>query len=174
MTFDLATGRTYPSVEALQAVQKLYRLRCVQYTPDFEVDLGVSKILVEVKHRELISMKPAILGYPNILARYGYRLVIIDDEILEETYIRNLRLLNLARNVQVPSTEFARLVEFIAAGVTYGDLLAAGFDEAIMLAALANGHVTCDVRSARLNHSTRVVATGDTTTHLKDLPLVCR
>jgi hypothetical protein len=174
MTFDLATGRTYPSVEALQAAQKLYGLRCVQYTPDFEVDLGVSKVLVEVKHRELISMKPEILGYPNILARYGYRLVIIDDEILEETYIRNLRLLNLARNVQRPNTEFARLVELIAAGVSYGDLLAADFDEAVVLASLANGQITCDVRSARLNNSTIIVATGDTTTHLKELPLVCR
>ena len=79
MTFDLLSGRAYPSVAALQEAQKLYGFRCVKYTPDFEADLGGSNVLVEVKHSELINQSPKVLEYPSILARYGYRLIVLDD-----------------------------------------------------------------------------------------------
>ncbi|MDO5758349.1 MAG: hypothetical protein Q4P24_12760 [Rhodobacterales bacterium] len=172
MTFDLATGRTYLSKEALQAAQKLYGLRCVKYTPDFEIDLGGSKLLIEVKHRGLIARNPAILTYPNILFRYGYRLVILDDGILEETYVRNMRLLNIARSVRGDNDEVGALAEFCGGGMPYGHCLAAGFEEASLLTAIANGKLTCNVRSARLCHETIVSAEGDTLAHLKELPLV--
>ncbi|WP_218155454.1 hypothetical protein [Poseidonocella sedimentorum] len=77
MTLDLVTGRAYPSVEALNHAQKLYGLRCLKYTPDFEADLGGTKMIVEVKHSELINRHPMVLEYPGILARYRYCLIIL-------------------------------------------------------------------------------------------------
>ncbi len=172
MTFDLTTGRTYPSVDALVAAQKLYGLRCKKYTPDFELDLGGTKVLVEVKHRGLIAMAPQILGYPSVLARYGYRLIIIDDEILEETYVRNLRQLNIARSLRPCAEKPTELITLCGERMKYGRLVAAGFDEGTLLSAIAHGHLTFDVRSERLNHDTDVSAAGDTAAHLKELPIV--
>ena len=174
MTFDLATGRNYHSVDALQQAERLYGFRAMKYTPDFEVGLGNSKVLVEVKHRELITLNPKILSYPEILARYGYRLIIIDDVLLGETYVQNLRLLNTARCTRAPAKSDSEMVAFCGAGKPYGDFKEAGFNEASLLRAIAAGLLTCDVRSARINHDTLIFATGDTSAHLKELPLVCR
>jgi hypothetical protein len=174
MTFDLLTGRTYPTVDALQNAERLYGLRCVKYTPDFEVDLGNSKVLVEVKHRELITLNPKILSYPEILARFGYRLIIIDDVVLGETFVQNLRLLNTARCTRSADESDAEMVAFCGAGKSYGAFIEAGLNEAGLLRAIAAGLLTCDVRSARINHDTLIFATGDTSAHLKELPLVCR
>jgi hypothetical protein len=173
MTFDLLTGRAYPSVAALQDAQKLYGFRCIKYTPDFEADLGGSKVLVEVKHRALINRTPKVLEYPNILARYGYRLILLDDHILEDTYVRNLRLLNNARSVRpFPRTAIADTVAACGNAASYGDLLSAGVAEGDLLTALALGHLTFDIRYARLNFDTVISADGDTAAHLKELPLV--
>ena len=174
MTFDLATGRNYHSVDALQQAERLYGFRAVKYTPDFEVDLGNSKVLVEVKHRELINLNPKILSYPEILARFGYRLIIIDDVVLGDTFVQNLRLLNTARCTRSAVESDAEMVAFCGAGKSYGAFIEAGLNEAGLLRAVAAGLLTCDVRSARINHDTLIFATGDTSAHLKELPLVCR
>ncbi|WP_135502904.1 hypothetical protein [Roseovarius aestuariivivens] len=173
MTFDLATGRTYPSVEALQAAQKLYGFRPIKYTPDFEVDLGGPKVLIEVKHRKLITLNPKILSYPSALARYGYRLAIFDDHILDENFVRNMRLLNIAKSTRALGDDTEALTTFCGSLVPYAHLLAAGFSEATVLTAIAYGKLTCDVRSSRLNHDTLLSSEGDTSAHLKELPLVC-
>lgn len=172
MTFDLSTGRTYPTVDALKAAEKLYGFRSVKYTPDFEADLGRRKILVEVKHRELINLNPKVLTYPSILARYGYRLIIIDDEILADTYVRNLRLLNCARSVRDYGESLGAITAHCGVKMSYGRLLSAGFREADLVTAIAHGRLTFDIRSARLNHDTIISAVGDTGAHLKELPLV--
>lgn len=173
MTLELVSGRAYSSVEALQHAQKLYGFRCVKYTPDFEAELGSTKVLVEVKHRELINQNPKVLGYPSILARHGYRLIILDDKILADTYVRNIRLLNNARSVR-PRLKAAPTDIVAACGEmsSYGNLLSAGVDEVDLLAALALGHLTFDIRGARLNHNTVISAAGDTAAHLKELPFV--
>lgn len=172
MTFDLATGRTYPSVDALKSAEKLYGFRSVKYTPDFEVALGQTKILIEVKHRELIKLEPKILTYPSILARYGYRLIVIDDKFLDETYVRNLRLLSIAQSVRDCGENLSAITAVCGAEMPYGDFLSAGFEEPDLVTAIAHGHLTFDIRSARLNHDTIISAVGDTAAHLKELPLV--
>lgn len=173
MTFDLVTGRVYPSVKALHDARKLYRLRCLEYTPDFEADLGGTKVLVEVKQRALINLNSKVLEYPSILARYGYRLIILDEKILAENYVRNIRLLNIARSVRPrPKAAPAEIVATCGEACSYGQLLAAGVDEADLQTAIAVGHLTFDIRGSRLDHDTIIVAAGDTAAHLKELPLV--
>lgn len=172
VTFDLVTGRTFPNVDALEGEKKQYGLRCVAYTPDFEIELAASRVFVEVKHRRLIKQNPSVLDYPGILARYGHRMVIIDDQVLDEVFVRNLRLLKLSRNTRIGDAEAARIVETCAPGVPYGHLLECGAEAASILALLARGHLTCDLRAARLNHQTIVRASNGEPAHLKELPLV--
>jgi hypothetical protein len=172
VTFDIATGRTYASAKQFQEAKEQYGLKGKAYTPDFAVKLNGKEVLVEVKHSALIEEMPQILNYPSLLARYGYRLVILDDTVLTDVYTRNLRLLHISWKTSTRREAVSHLLDACANQASYGQVLTEGVDPATVLTSIAIGDVTCDIRTARLNHDTMITASGDTATHLKELPLV--
>ena len=171
MCFDLTTGRTSASKEQLREATSNHLTRPIEYTPDFEVLLAKGPVLVEVKHSELIAKCPKILQYPSILARYGHRLVILDEKLLTETLVRNMRLLTIALKQPVSRELLDTLVGDCANGRTFSDLVARGHPQRAILDGIARGILTTDLRSERLSEASRISVTSGLPNHLMELPL---
>ncbi|WP_232830850.1 Tn7 transposase TnsA N-terminal domain-containing protein [Tropicimonas sp. IMCC34011] len=171
MTFDLATGRRFPTKEDLFQWARDSGSRPIVYTPDFELRLQTGPILVEVKHAELIARAPQILAYPGILARYGFRLVILDDRVLHDAFVRNIRALTMAWTYSPGRSEIANLQAESCDCVSLGALRDRGYPDALVLGCLARGHLTCDVQRERITKNTLVRTVVDKPSHLMELPL---
>lgn len=169
--FDLTTGRTYPSKEKLREATAGRLTRPIEYTPDFEVFLARGPVLVEVKHSELIAKSPKILEYPGILARYGHRLIIMDETRLPEALVRNMRLLTIAKKQPVSRGALDAVVSKCRCGSTFSDLIADGHPQRAILVGIATGILTTDLRSERLSEASRISVTSGLPAHLMELPL---
>lgn len=169
--FDLATGRAYPSKEHLRLAAAENGNRPVEYTPDFKASLPKGPVFIEVKHSALIEMNPKILGYPGVLARYGHRLIIIDDSCLPETFVRNMRLLNISKSAVPKGPDTAKLRKDTDTGANIADLVKKGHSQRNILAALAHGEVTCDVQDERISQQTVIHSSKGLPRHLMELPL---
>ncbi|WP_335948034.1 hypothetical protein [Salipiger bermudensis] len=175
MTFDLATGRRFPTKEDLFQWVRDSGSRPIIYTPDFELQLQTGSILVEVKHAELIARAPKVLAYPSILARYGYRLVILDDRVLHDAFVRNMRSLTMAWTYSPNRSEITNLQADSSDWVSLGALRDRGYPDALVLGCLARGHLTCDVQRERISKNTLIRTVVDKPSHLMELPLdACR
>lgn len=169
--FDMATGRAYLSKDHLRATAAENGNRPVEYTPDFEVSLPKGPVFIEVKHSALIEMNPKILDYPGVLARYGHRLIIIDELYLPETFVRNMRLLNISKSAVPKSPDTAKLRTDTDTGASITDLVNQGHSQRNILAALAHGDVTCDVQDERISQQTVIHSSKGLPSHLMELPL---
>lgn len=169
--FDLTTGRTYPSKEKLREATA-GRLTCpIEYTPDFEVVLARGPVLVEVKHSALIAKSPKILEYPSILARYGHRLIIVDETRLPEVLVRNMRLLTIAMKQPVSREDLDAVASECGCRSTFSDLIARGHPQRVILIGIATGILTTDLRSERLSEVSWISVTSGHPAHLMELPL---
>lgn len=139
MTIDLATGRRFASKDDLYEWARDSGSRPVVYTPDFELQLRCGAILVEVKHSDLIERAPKILTYPSILARYGFRMIILDDRILHDAYVRNIRSLTMAWAYEPGQSEIERVHAACENWISLGTLRSRGFGDAQILGCLARG-----------------------------------
>ena len=171
MTFDLATGRRFPSKDDLHEWARDSGSRPIVYTPDFELRLRSGHLLVEVKHSELIERTPSVLTYPRTLARFGVRLIILDDRILHDAYVRNIRSLTMARAYEPTRPEITIVRSECQDGVPLGELRSRGFGDALILGCLAHGHLTCDVRHDLISGRTLIRRADGQPTHLMELPL---
>jgi len=172
--FDLATGRAYPSKNHLRAAAAENGNRPLEYTPDFKVSLPKGPAYIEVKHSALIAMNPKVLDYPGILTRYGHRLIFIDDSYLPETFVRNIRLLNIAKSAVSGRPDASHLREDCDTGAAFADLMAKGHSERHILASLAYGNVTCDLQAERISRQTMIYTSRGMPDHLMELPLDLR
>lgn len=171
MCFDMTTGRAYSSKEELRQATQGHAVSPIEYTPDFEVRLDRRTVLVEVKHSELIRHSPQVLHYPSILARYGHRLIIVDESALPEELLRNMRLLNIAMKQAVPTGTLHALASDCAQETTFGRLLARGHADRAILVGIGKGILSCDLRCERISHDTAIIATRHLPAHLMELPL---
>lgn len=169
--FDLATGRAHPSKGHLRLAAAENGNRPVEYTPDFKVSLPKGSVFIEVKHSALIELNPKILGYPGVLARYGHRLIIIDESSLPETFVRNMRLLNISKSAVSKSPDIEQLRTNTDTGASIADLINKGHSQRNILAALAHGVVTCDVQDKRISQHTVIHSSKGLPSHLMELPL---
>lgn len=171
MTFDLATGRQFSSKDSLYEWARESGSRPIPYTPDFELEMCSGRVLVEVKHSALIDRDPKILSYPSVLARYGFRLIILDDRILHDTFVRNLRALSLARSYAPSRSEAETAQEICQSWISLRALRSLGYSDPLILGCIAYGHLTCDIQRERISSNTLIRASEGAPTHLMELPL---
>lgn len=169
--FDLATGRAYLSKNHLRLAAAENGNRPLEYTPDFKVSLPKGPVFIEVKHSALIEMNPKILDYPGVLSRYGHRLIIIDELYLPDTFVQNMRLLNISKSAVSKSPDTTQLRTDADAGASIADLVNKGHSHGNILAALAQGDVTCDVQAERICQQTVIHNSKGLPSHLMELPL---
>ena len=169
VTFDLNTGRNYVTKEDLiLETAKVSNTRTI-YTPDFEVTFPRGKVYVEFKHSGLISRAPATLMLPSILARYGHRLILIDESYLPETFVQNTRLLHIASKARIDPEASEPILAGCEKPVSIGHLCAQGYSQNSILALIASGGLMCDLVSSRLTRKTSVTK-SDHAEHLMQLP----
>lgn len=171
MTFDLATGRRFSTKDDLYEWARDSGSRPLVYTPDFELRMSNGTVLVEVKHSDLIERAPKILTYPSILARYGFRLIILDERILHDDYVRNIRSLTMAWAYEPGQSEIERVHVACENWIALGTLRSRGFGDAQILGCLARGYLTCDILADRITLKTLIRKTAGRPTHLMELPL---
>lgn len=168
--FDLTTGRTYSFKEDLRLATAGHAVKPVAYTPDFEVGFEKGTSLVEVKHSKLIALLPEFLEYPDILARFGHRLVLLDENDLPEELHRNARLLQIALRQPVTEADLESVVGACIDPASITTLKAKGHLERTVLVAIGMGVLSCDLRYHRLSGETVVSVTTGAPTHLMELP----
>ncbi|WP_422040657.1 hypothetical protein [Roseibium sp.] len=168
--FDLTTGRTYALREELKQATARHAVKPVAYTPDFEVGLGKDPAFVEVKHSKLIALLPEFAEYPTILARFGHRLLILDEEDLPEELHRNARLLQIALRQPVPEADLHAVASACIEPTSFTALKAQGHSERTILVAIGTGVLSCDLRYRRLSGDTVVSDTTGSPVHLMELP----
>lgn len=171
MTFDLATGRQFSSKDSLYEWARESGSRPIPYTPDFELEMCSGRVLVEVKHSALIDRDPKILSYPSVLARYGFRLIILDDHALHDIYVRNLRALSMARSYAPSRSEVETAQADCQRWISLWGLRLRGYSDPLILSCLARGHLICDIQQKRISSETLLRAAEGNPTHLKELPL---
>lgn len=170
ITFDLQTGRRYASKEAMLSEIKIAPGQQRVYTPDFEATFPRGKTYVEFKHSALIRKNPKTLTLPSILARYGYRLIIVDESFLPETFVQNIRLLNISLKSQPENDTAEKITLACKHAVPIRQLLDQGFDQSAILTLVANSELTCDLINSRLNKNTLISTSAVTANHLMQLP----
>ncbi|WP_415714446.1 hypothetical protein [Roseibium sp.] len=168
--FDVTTGRTYALKEELRQATAGHAVKPVAYTPDFEIGLGKGPAFVEVKHSKLIALLPEFVEYPDILARFGHRLLLLDEEDLPEELHRNARLLQIALRQPVPEADLHAVASSCIEPTSFTALKAKGHSERTILVAIGTGVLSCDLRYHRLSGDTVVSVTTGAPTHLMELP----
>tara|TARA_R110002049_G_scaffold294681_1_gene481436 strand:+ start:2516 stop:3307 length:792 start_codon:yes stop_codon:yes gene_type:complete len=169
ITFDLATGRGYNHKADLTAQASKISTHKRIYTPDFEVTFPRGKVYIEFKHSGIIRRAPEVLMLPNILARYGHRLILIDESYLPETFVQNSRLLHIATKTRIDPEASKAILTDCEKPMLIGNLCAQGYSQNFVLALVASGGLTCDLATSRLTPKTSVIKSAHAQ-HLMQLP----
>ncbi|MER2507928.1 MAG: hypothetical protein ABTQ27_04120 [Amaricoccus sp.] len=162
-TIDLVSGETAATKDALLTRFRDSRERPRPYTPDHVFSVrDVGDIIVECKHTHWIRKNPDVIE--RILSRLpalGFRIILLTEGDLRGAYEHNVRALApLVRHPLpglpeiVASCERPRPFEEVRAGLslTNNDLLGA----------IAQGHLSCNLRLNRITPRTLVQAARDT------------
>jgi hypothetical protein len=172
MTIELNSGRIYKTKEALHEAFRGSGVKPKAYTPDFEVHLASKSVFLETKPSGLIRKHPNVLEFPKIFRAFGLELIIIDESGFPEPYCENLKLLLLAVRHRPDDDAVSRMVDVAHDPIAFGDLLTrARVDQEDLLAAIAQGKITCDITSDILRHETLVSSRAPADAHLRRLPL---
>lgn len=172
MTIELNSGRVFQTKEALFEAFRGTGYKPRAYTPDFEVQLATKSLFLETKPSGLIKKHPDVLDFPSIFRSFGLELIIIDESGFPEPYCQNLKLLLLAVRHQPDEDAVSRMVEGSRDQIPFRDLLdRALVDQDDLLAAIAQGQITCDITSDILRHETLVTSQAPTDAHLRRMPL---
>ena len=171
-TLDLETGEIFDTRQALQAASpKGSRARC--YTPDFELRLMWSSVLVECKHSRLLQKDPERARDVEYGARVvGYRLIRLDESILTGPTVLNAQLLHpyVARSIAEP--ERAGVVAALRTPKAFGEVVSeARIERATALGLIAQGHVAADLGRERLGPRTTLRLDDGTMSYLQVLPI---
>ncbi|WP_134679438.1 hypothetical protein [Paracoccus ravus] len=166
-SFDLATGRKYRSAKALSEATS-GKGRC--YTPDFEVKLGRAIVYVEVKHSALIRKYPDTLLLPRMFAGFGWKLILVDENLLCDTFVQNTRLIWPWYGHAVADQTVQALQEECREPRSFASLTEGGRTQADILSLLASGHLATDLAGARLNSRSLIITAAGVATDLMRLP----
>jgi hypothetical protein len=162
MTIDLASGETAATKDDLLRRFQGSREKPQPYTPDFLFSMGANgDVIVECKHTRWIERNPDVVD--RILARLpllGFRIVLLTEASLRGAYEHNVR--TLAPLVGRPIPRLPEIVGFCQQACSFED---AGTQLSLtnndLLAAIAQGHLSCNLRLHRITPRTLVQAARD-------------
>lgn len=172
VTFDLNTGEVAAKKEELVDKYRGTGYRPRLYTPDFRLLLRKrASVFVETKHSRLLERTPEVSDLSQLLADLGFRLIIISEEALWGSADHNLRLLYPYSCEPLPLDALERIRTSCRDPLKVDQLLAdTDLTQREVLKAIAQGHLACDLRSARLG-SKSLVWTAANDVYLEMLPL---
>lgn len=172
VTFDLNTGEVSAKKEELVEKYRGTGYRPRLYTPDFRLLLrNRVSVFLETKHSRLLERTPEVTDLSQLLAGFGFRLITISEEVLWGPADHNLRLLYPYSCELLPVDALERIQTSCRNPLTVDQLLAdTGLTQREVLKAIAQGHLACDLRSARLG-SQSLVQTAVNDVYLEMLPL---
>ncbi|NOD65439.1 MULTISPECIES: hypothetical protein [Ruegeria] len=172
-TFDLKSGRVYPTKAELITKFKGTGYKPKPYTPDFEVIcFDGRKLFVEVRHSRLLKHNESTLLLPNIFRSLGLELLILTDQFLARDLVHNIRSLHpyIQRS---PTDEFLRKLSSIEAQTFRLEFLLQelGCSQIDVLSSIVLGHISVDLRAGMLRpKSVGQLAYGQKS-HLEIFPL---
>lgn len=161
-TFDLNTGRRYPTRKAAEqaGTKGVYRPRI--YTPDvlFTLTSG-QEVFVEGKHTTWLARRPEYEDDLANLREMGHRVVLVTEAVFSPSLVRNIRMLKPYVTMR-PSIETIRGIRSaLARPLSMGSLMtAAGVNQADLLIAIIGGIIQVDLRSGAFGRATMVELGG--------------
>lgn len=169
-TVDLRSGEVAATKEALFKRFADTRYTPEPYTPDLQLGLSSGgEVIVECRHRFWIAKNPdKILRCLTVMPQLGFRYVLLTDADLPHPLARNVRLLRpyLASSI----TMLPRLLAAARAPRSVQELEHEhGLSRSDILAAIAQGHLSCNLKLRRIKNDTRLQAAEGDSSYLKVL-----
>ncbi|WP_319545663.1 hypothetical protein [Ruegeria conchae] len=172
-TFDLKSGRVYPTKAELIAKFKGTGYKPKPYTPDFEVScFDGRRLFVEVRHSRLLKHNESTLLLPNTFRSLGLELLILTDQFLTRDLVHNIRSLHpyIQRS---PTNEFLRNLSSIEAETFRLEYLLKelGCSQIDLLSSIVLGHISVDLRAGMLRPKSVGRLAHGQKSHLEIFPL---
>lgn len=161
-TFDLVSGETAATKDAL--IDR-FRGSCEKprpYTPDHLFRMrDAGDVIVECKHTHWIRKNPEVIDrILTRLPRLGFRIVLLTEAHLRGAYGHNVRA--LAPLVRRPIPRLPEILAFCQQPRQFEEVKAhLSLSNNEILAAIAQGHLSCNLRLNRITPRTLVQAAQD-------------
>lgn len=167
-TFDLNTGRRYPTRKAAEEAGRKGAYKPRIYTPDtlFTLNSG-AEVYVEGKHTKWLADKPDYLDDLEMLREVGHRVLLVTERAFSPTLVRNVRLLKPYVS-RPPSADTVSMMQAaLTEPICIGDLVAAtGVTQPEVLSGIACGIIRFDLASPALGPRS-IIELATSTSHLE-------
>lgn len=162
-TIDLVSGETAATKDALISRLRGSRETPRPYTPDHLFGMAADgDVIVECKHTHWIGRNPEVVD--RILTRLpllGFRIVLLTEADLRGAYEHNVRA--LAPLVGRPIPRLPEIVGFCQQPRSFEEARShLSLTNNDLLAAIAQGHLSCNLRLNRITPQTLVQVARDT------------
>lgn len=161
-TIDLESGETAATKDMLISRFRGSPETPRPYTPDhvFRMRSG-DDVIVECKHTHWIRKNPELVK--RILTRlpqFGFRIILLTEEHLRGGYEHNVRM--LAPLIVRPVPDLSRILEFCGQPRPFDEVRShLSVSNSDVLGAIAQGHLSCNLRLNRITPCTVVQAAPD-------------
>ncbi|MDV7144761.1 hypothetical protein R3X27_18930 [Tropicimonas sp. TH_r6] len=172
-TFDMSTGRAYPTKKELFSLFKGTGHSPIPYTPDFEAKTKNNRrVFFEVKHMFFLKRNADTLLLPECFQEFGCRLVVVTNELLNKALEHNLRVLRSYYG-QAPTPEtLQKLAATPDKKIRLQELSGVvGIPDDEIMRAVLSGQLSVDLRAARIGRMSLATVVGQDKSHLEILPL---
>ena len=172
-TFDLNTGRIYPSKAALFEACREMRYKPAPYTPDFRLHLvDGTQLFVEAKICRQLERHPEVRERVAAVAGIGWRIALVTERDLPEPLVRNIRLLKPIAPSVPSADEKETILRELAQPLPFQLVLnRTGATQGQVLAWIRSGVLRVDLSAGRLGPKSVVAWSKGSSRHLEVLPL---
>lgn len=169
LTFDLNTGRSYPTKAELIGQHSGTGYKPKPYTPDLRLNLANGEtVFVETKHTVFLQKNPDHFDMPEVLKQIGHRLLLLTENELTETFSRNVKHLRPYAGKRPEKSVIETIRELGSGPFKFGEALhRTGLRQPAFLMAILSGHLQFDLISTPIGPKTTLHAASGSTDHLE-------
>lgn len=169
LTFDLNTGRSYPTKAELIGQHSGTGYKPKPYTPDLRLNLDNGEtVFVETKHTVFLLKNPDHLEMPEVLKQIGHRLLLLTEKELTETFSRNVKHLRPYAGQSLAKSALETIRELGSGPFTLSQAInRTELPQSAFLRAILSGHLKFDLTSIAIGPKTTLHAASGSTDHLE-------